>query len=268
MPPILLALLVLSCRAEDGGGGGGFQWLGQRSTEEWTILCSELTGSDHHENCEMLADALRRTQDIQSQDVRCEHDEGSATSHLFYGTYQRKVDPKTRRRDFPQDLRRDLRLIVSLGDGQSRRMFGAARAVPYVRPGSAGKPEWLLTNANGVYSLQIAVFYPAPGFTQSRQAAVDLVADLRRQGYEAYYHHGSVRSMVTVGSFDESAVIESEDGTVRLSAEVVALKARDPRFKYNYENGHVMAPTIQGKSYSNLSFLVRIPRTRSLNPPP
>ena len=74
--------------------------------------------------------------------------------------------------------------------------------------------------------------------------------------------------MVTVGSFDESAVIESADGTVRLSAEVLALKARDARFKYNYENGRVMAPTIEGTTYSNRSFLVRVPRTRELNSHP
>ena len=90
------------------------------------------------------------------------------------------------------------------------------------------------------------------------------IAELRGEGHDAYYHHGDVMTMVTIGSFDESAVIARTDGTVYLSEEVLRLQASDPRFKHNYENGQVINRKIGSTrgttKFSNHSFLVRIPR--------
>ncbi len=267
LPAVLLALLLaLTLGGCDSGGrsSGGFQVFTRRQTEEWTILCTELTGPYHRENCLALADSLRATPDIRSGDVRYEHDTVKQSSRLYYGKYRRTRHPRTNRLDTSKRLRNDMFIIFNLADDQNRRMFGSARAVRYIQPEGLALRQWALTNAPGSYSLQIAVFYPEGEFTQSRSAATQLVAELRTEGHEAYYHHGDVMTMVTIGSFDESAVITREDGTIRLSEEVLRLQTSDPRFEYNYENGRVInrkIDIVKGiDKFSNHSFLVRIPR--------
>ncbi len=66
--------------------------------------------------------------------------------------------------------------------------------------------------------------------------------------------------MVTIGSFDESAVVTRKDGSIQLSGEVLHLQAGDPRFKYNYQNGQVINKKLDDTKYGSPSFLVRIPR--------
>lgn len=257
---VLFSALCLPGCQMDGGSGGGRRMFGARSTERWTILCSELSGPYHRDNCEALAAALGRTPGIRAQEVRCEHDPDKQASRLFYGTYDRPIEADTGSRELPRQMRDDLGLIFELTDERTRRVFGHSRAVVYVQPVSDAKREWALIRAQGMYSLQIAVFYPEPGFTESRQAAVDFVAELRTEGHQAYYHHGDVRSMITVGLFGESAVIEGQDGKLILSPEVRALQASDPRFKYNYENGRVLKKKLGGTAYQPHSFLVKIPK--------
>ena len=150
-------------------------------------------------------------------------------------------------------------LIFNLADDQNRQMFGSARAVRYIQPVGLALRQWALTNAPGSYTLQIAVFRPEGDFTECRKLAGEFVAELRGEGHEAYFHHGEAMSIVTIGSFDESAVITREDGTIRLSEEVLRLQTGDPRFKYNYENGRVITKKLDDKKYGSPSFLVRIP---------
>lgn len=254
---LLLGIGGVGCNADRQSG---FQLFQQNPTEEWTIFCCELTGPYHDQNCASMAQSLRQTPGISPNAVSCDDDSNNQISRLYYGSYRRKVDADTGRRELPTQLRRDLQLIHSLGDDQSRRFFTTARTVPRVRPAGSSNPEWELTGADGSYSLQIAVFYPEAGFSESRRAAVALVAELRKEGFEAYYYHGDVQSMVTVGSFDESALIPTESGTPMLSAKVRALQASDPRFKHNYENGEVVTKRFNGTKFPSRSFLVRIPR--------
>lgn len=254
---LMLSLGGVGCNADRQGG---FRLIQQKPTEEWTIFCSELTGPYHDQNCASLAQSLRQTPGILPNAVRCDDDSNNQISRLYYGSYRRRVDPDTGRRDLPTQLRRDLQLIQNLGDDQNRRFFATARTVLLVRPTRSGNPDWELTGTEGSYSLQIAVFYPEAGFSEPRRAAVELVAELREEGVEAYYYHGDVQSMVTVGSFDESALIPTESGTPMLSAKVRALQASDPRFKHNYENGHVVTKRLNGQKFPSRSFLVRIPR--------
>ncbi len=267
LPAVLFALLLAPTLGGCDSGGrssGGFQVFTRRQPEVWTILCTELSGPYHRENCLALADLLRATPDIRSGEVRYEHDTANQSSRLYYGKYRRMRHPRTNRLDTSTRLRDDMFIIFNLADDQNRRMFGSARAVRHIQPEGLALRQWRLANAPGSYSLQIAVFYPEGDFTQSRNAATQLVAELRGEGHEAYYHHGDVMTMVTIGSFDESAVIERADGTVYLSEEVLRLQASDPRFEHNYENGRVINRKIGSAKgttkFSNHSFLVRIPR--------
>ncbi len=261
VPAVLLTLLLALAGCESGGrSNGGFQVFTRRQPELWTILCTELTGPYHRENCLALADSLRATPDIRSGDVRPEHNTAEQSSRLYYGKYRRRRHPRTNRLDTSKQLRNDMFLIFNLADDQNRRMFGAARAVRYIQPEGLALRQWALTNAPGTYSLQIAVFYPEGDFTGSRKLAGQFVAELRGEGHEAYFHHEEVMSMVTIGSFDESAVITRKDGTIQLSEEVLRLQAADPRFKYNYQNGRVINKKLDDTKYGSPSFLVRIPR--------
>ncbi len=267
LPAVLLALtlaLALGGCESGGSSSGGFQGFARRQTEEWTILCAELTGPFHRDNCRALADSLRATPDIRPADVRCDHDTTNESSRLYYSKYRRTRHPRTNHLDTPKRLRDDMFLIFDLADDRKRRIFGNARAVRYIQPEGLALRKWALTNATGIYSLQIAVFYPEGNFTESRKLAGQLVAELRGEGHEAYFHHGETMSMVTIGSFEESAVIKRKDGTVRLSEEVLRLQVADPRFEYNYENGRVInrkIGSVKGTTkFSNHSFLVRIPR--------
>jgi hypothetical protein len=259
LPAVLLALTLGGC--ESGGrSGGSFQGFSRRQTEEWTILCAELTGPFHRDNCRALADSLRATPDIRPGDVRCDHDPTNESSRLYYSKYRRTRHRTTNRLDTPKRLQTDMFIIFDLADDQKRRIFGDARAVRYIQPEDLALRQWALTNAPGTYSLQIAVFYPEGDFTASRKLAGQLVAELRGQGHEAYFHHEEVMSMVTIGSFDESAVITSKEGALQLSAEILRLQAADPRFKYNYQNGRVINKKLDDTKYGSPSFLVRIPR--------
>ena len=91
---VVLALALAGC--ESGGrSNGGFQVFTRRQPEVWTILCTELTGPYHRENCLALADSLRATPDIRSGDVRYEHDTVKESSRLYYSKYRRTRHPKT-----------------------------------------------------------------------------------------------------------------------------------------------------------------------------
>jgi hypothetical protein len=69
-----------------------------------------------------------------------------------------------------------------------------------------------LTRAQGVYSLQIAVFKDSP---ERRNFAVNAVREARAQGYEAYYYHGPTASSVCIGAWPENAVRERNDFNVK-----------------------------------------------------
>lgn len=253
-----LIFAILPACASNSQSSGNFSMMSGGATEEWTILCKEFVGSDHRRYCEEYAETLRRTPEIRTDEVECRHDDSQAVSRLYYGRYRRRVNSRTGERSRPPELIADLQLIQDLGDPVHGRHFVQAR-MTLVPQEKLGPEAYKLSNAPGLYSLQIAVFYPEPGYSNYRQDAVKLVQQLRREGYEAYYYHGEVQSMVTVGSFGPEAVIVTPEGQYQDSAEVGALRRRDPRFEYNYENHRVRAKIIDQQRFPSHSFLVRIP---------
>ena len=69
----------------------------------------------------------------------------------------------------------------------------------------------LLSVSEGHWTVLVAIYVddPSQGFVgRDRQKhALEYCSWLRKQGYEAYYHHMSGRSRVTVGTFPENAVV-------------------------------------------------------------
>lgn len=277
---VLCFVFVTGCATSGGPNSPGTTAPSRGRGSPWTILCVELRGGFARENAENIADTLRRTPDINPREVRTSHDADGA-SRVYYGTYHRKTEANTGKRNIPPELQRDLVLIRELGVGSGERYFVGARIVRFPVP-DVGNPAWQLRNASGVYSLQVAAFEPTDDFWDYKAAAAKYCEWLRSKGYEAYYFHGETVSIVTVGSFGESAVIPSERGLPRYSAEVVAMQ-RDELLRYNLVNGAIVkarsvdpvVPGQTGKPQSAASGslqpvpsrLVPIPRERNARGP-
>ena len=258
--------LVLMLSGCSGNGGGG--WFSPQG-ERWTILCLELRGPGCRESADRVADVLRKTSGIDRQEVQVFATSDSAD--IYYGTYYRRLDPLTGRRSIPKKMAADLTLLKELADDQGRHFFLHARSVPAPAP-DVGRPEWDLRNAEGVYTLQVAVYMNDQKMHQRKRAAVEKVRQLRDKGFEAYYYHGHSRSMVTVGTFGPDALRDAH-GQVRhvdiggeqrqiaqrYSDEVVALQ-RQEECAYNLTNDDIWYNKDDtGKLYPVESMLVRIP---------
>ena len=248
-----------ACASRTGGASGlGSGSLFGRKGAPWTILCLELSGPHREAYVEQLADTLRRTPSVRSNDVFVRGDP-DGHSRLYYGTYFRKTDRKTRKRSMPPQMRKDLNLIKRLVGPSNKRYFLRAFAVRMPTP-DAGRPEWRLTNAPGVYSLQVAAFEPTDDFWGQKQAAADFCEFLRGKGYEAYHHHSTALSEVTVGCFGADAVIIRADGLTAYSAEVLRLQQNE-LLKYNLLNGGIRyIRDGRGGRVAVPSRLVEIPR--------
>ncbi len=270
----------------DGARQGGAGWdMGAMfaehkeapSGEEWTILCLEAHDLNHARNAKDLARALRQVRQLDGAKVRVEHNE--SVSRVFYGSYRRRLDPAEGKETFGPQVQRDLDLIRSLSAGRAHP-FAAARLVPGPSETSAdpGQPEWEIHHCPGTYTLQVGVFYNTPSFDQRKETAVRWVEELRNEGIEAYYHHGQVRSSVTVGSFGEEDVIRQRVGPrfsssgvrIRYSDRVESLR-RQERFKYNLENGHKIKRVLgategQTEEVYQRSFLIPVPKKKTPMP--
>ena len=251
--------LVLLCLTLTGGCAAAPKGV------PWTIMCLELQGPQGMQQLEQIGETLKRTPGIRAKDVYV-RDEADGYARLYYGTYHRRTDPETGRRSVPPQMQQDLEFIKGLGAQGQQYFFRRALLMRKPFP-DVGRPEWALSNVDAVYSLQVAVFEPTDDFHEYKQAAADYCAELRRQGYEAYYHHASACSMVTVGAFGEEAVIE-RDGRHYYSAEVLALQ-RQEEFKYNLLNGAPYCPILGGKRVAPVSsLLVRVPGHEAEARPP
>lgn len=264
----LSLLLLAGCATGSSEGSGGTSSGARRpfgtKGAPWTIQCLEIPGPTRMQQIEPFAESLRRTTGIRSKDVFV-RDDPDGFARLYYGTYYRRTDPKTRKRSTPPQLQTDMELIKQLGDESGRRYFLQALAVRMPMP-DVGNPHWALSRATGVYSLQVAVFEPNDDFWEQKQAAAEYCEFLRKKGYEAYYHHAAASSMVTVGSFGPEAVVNMPQGLPTYSREVLALQ-KNELLKHNLLNGGVYyVRDDKGQRTPVLSRLVEIPRNVSAQP--
>ena len=150
--------------------------------------------------------------------VRVEHD--ANVSRIYYGTYYQRPNRQTGQYQLDAMCARTTRFIRSLSLGGASP-FLMARPMP-VTVTRQDPPEWDLRTAPGVYSLQICYCISKPDFPDRRDGAVEIVRQLRKEGEQAYYYHGPSKSLVCVGSFGESAIIENpRRGSRRYSSEVI-----------------------------------------------
>ncbi len=247
----------------DGSAGGGLFGLkmpsfsSNRYATTFTILCMEVHGDSARRIVEQWASGLRHTQGLRPDLVQTQHEPG--TSRLYYGAYRGQPNEASDQFRPPPQARQELALLRDMVNG-SMQPFRLAMIVEKPTP-NPGPPEWDLRNAPGKYTLQITYCFDKPGLPNHKQVAVDICKALRDQGEEAwYYHPDERRSVVTVGRFDESAVLTGPDGTARYSPAVVALQNKREEFKYNSECMRKVYRVIGGQRLAAPSVLIEIPR--------
>ena len=220
--------------------------------QKWSIQCVELVGSEHRVLCDQLAASLRNTPGMRASQVHPVHQDAKNRSRLCYGKYTRRTDPQTGKLHIPAKMAQELAIIKNLTDASGQRIFLGARMVPYPTP-DVGDPRWDIGRAPGKHTLQVAVFYETDDFHERKQAAAAYVAQLRQQGFEAYYHHGETASEVTVGSFGED---------LREAApEVTRLREH---FKYHLENGRYKWNRLGDERYRVKPMVMGIPQPTGL----
>jgi hypothetical protein len=251
---------------------------GCAQSERWTILCLELEGPGAEATARQIAQVLRRTPQIDARSIRVLPETDGAKANIYYGSYERRIDPRTGARSIPAAMERDMVLLKELADPDGLRYFLRARKVPFPSA-DVGRPEWDLRRADGVYTLQVAVYFNTDKMRQRKKAAAEKTRQLRARGLEAYYYHGPTRSLVTVGSFGEDALLD-QVGQVRhieiggqrrqvahhYAPDVVELQ-KHADCRYNLTNDDIWHDVDQrtGQRYTVRSMLVRIP-TENLLP--
>lgn len=236
-------------RRSTGGGSFDVSRFGTRNKgQPWTIQLIELEGPFAQRHVATWADQLAAMRNIRGKEVSFE---GGADGRwrLYYGVYYRKTDERGVL-TVPDQLRRDFDMLRALRADDGSAPFAYALKVPRPQP-CEEVPAWILSEVPARYSLQVAVFLPTDDFQDYRQAAVEYCRFLRDEGFEAYYHHASASSMVTVGSFDESALkleiktfARTRDSGIgrevrsENSLEVEALRQNE-LLRYNLVNGQI-----------------------------
>jgi hypothetical protein len=260
---------------------------------QWTIYCQAVAGPDHVARAnaykQYLVDTFRMT------DWYVIHQEDQSV--IYYGFYRAISDAKAKA---------DRKAVDDLKDQSGNKLLGACMFVEVSAPDPSAPPQWDLRNAQGYWTVEIAMYKEHP---QRKQAAVDAVRAARDQGIEAYYYHGPTASSVCIGAWPREAVREQEtaeeynsDPTQdllvlpqpvsddaefrnregrRIKALAPRVDAVDPsliatfaKYPTHAVNGEVFVQQLNGKNVESPSKLVRIPTPttpsilRQNQPPP
>jgi len=188
--------------------------------KQYTILLHTFSGPDHVPQSKHFRD---KTEELAKwEDLELVHKDSH--SELYRGRY--------------------VSMRAAEGDLRTARVWRAPNvnrcAFPYPRvvliPGKEiGKPEHNLVNAKGHWTILVALFVDDPDSNfvgrDRQQDAVTYCEWLRNKGYEAYYHHISGRSQVTVGTFPEDAVVMQAHSNPKPDVFLAKQVVRDPKMR-------------------------------------
>jgi hypothetical protein len=253
----------------------GCESAGSRGPQQtWTIHVATIGGPDQHARTKQIAESLEGLSELDGGTVRVVHD--SDGGQIYYGNYTRWWDARTEQWRYEPDPHEDLAFIKSLTYDGKTLPFATAMLMEDA-PRVVSQPEWDAREADGYWSLQVAVFYNTESFQRRHQAAAEYCELLRQQGHEAYCYHGTRTSTVLVGAFPEDAVHTVQKETVNLRGERVntaetviayrSLQALRNQFPHTIENGHVInviqydRKTGEEIRTPQPSLIVKLPRT-------
>jgi hypothetical protein len=203
----LLIIWMLSGCSETGSPGVASGFGG--GTEKWTIVVKRF-GPGQEQFADIVVNTL--------VNVRMQRDKikkvkiGNQTV-VMYGGYPSVDDSRAQA---------DMKYIKSLYVQDEGYPFVDAHLEPIPEPDPPVEASWLLSKSGGYWTLQIAQFTE----TGRKKAAVELAGQLRSKGIPAYVFHGPVKSLVTIGSYPESAV--GSAGKQKISRQ---MKAADPELR-------------------------------------
>jgi hypothetical protein len=178
---------------------------------EWTIYCYAVKGPGHVQgSLDAKAGLVRLTG---QPDWYVIH--GRDESKVYFGYF--KSVRASGRGDDPVEVaraERAMKLVTEVKDVNGDTPFKSKAAfVSLVAPDPAAATDWNLSNVDrslnpqdpkrAYWSLQVAAFRADP---KRKEAAVQMVKDLRAQGVEAYYYHGEAVSSVCVGKWPAAAL--------------------------------------------------------------
>lgn len=170
-----------------------------------------------------------------------------------------------------KDAQRDLERIKATKIDNEQPFAGAVLSPPLDSRVASTMPQYDLGNLKAkqgkaaAYSVQVGVYDAGQGrkptpedIKLARESAEKAVVQLRREGEEAYFFHGPLRSMVTIGVFANAEVESSRTGTPVLSERIKQVRKR---FPYNLVNGQGLKVRNETDKEGRLqpSFVVAVP---------
>ena len=189
-----LLFLVIILAAMVGCTPGGELYLGGHQPEtQFTILLKTLTGPDHVNLSDFYLERTKQFTGWRGLYV-VNKEESSALYWGQYSTYESGMKNLQTAKNYVAPATRE-------------HLFRMATIVPL--PGEdIGPAEWNLKNAQGEYTVLVAVFQDLPqrNYFGRKKRAVELCEKLRKQGTEAYFMHDIARSGVTIGTFPPQAI--------------------------------------------------------------
>jgi hypothetical protein len=179
---------------------------------------------------------------------------------VAYGRYSGPETP---------EAQADLKRIQAIEVDKKKPFEAAVLAPPTFSSLPGSIPEYDLSTLkqrrgkNALYTLQVAAYTRMDGnpatqqdLAEFRAAAEKAAVELRREGEEAFYHHGPRMSVVTVGVFGEKDVDPTHPGK-----ESMLVSMARKRHPLNLVNGEGIKVKVRGQSEAKLqpSFLITIP---------
>jgi hypothetical protein len=223
---------------------------------EWTILCATIGGPDHAAQARSARAALLKQTKL--PDWYIIHGEGRST--LYYGFYRAINDPKDAKES--ERAQNDRLAISNLADpANGARLFSSVILTKLDTADPTAPPEWDLTRATGVYSVQIAVFKDSPS---RRSTAVEAVRQARAAGHEAYFYHGPTSSSVCIGAWPASAVIEHNQFNVKQMQNPAAVPLVTAGQIPTLPQGDLMTPDGKPINVINARFEILDPALRAV----
>ena len=170
---------------------------------QWTLLAFTDRSATHVQNVNHLKQEL--IDNTRRREWYAIH--GRDESNLYFGFYRAVEDPTDVASSAAAQSDRQFVRELVLHDvlGQESKPFKDAGFLPLSAPDPTAPPEWNLFNKDlakrpkdptrAYWSLQIMAF---KANALRKEAAVQAVQALRKQGVEAYYYHGDTISSVCV----------------------------------------------------------------------
>ncbi len=243
--------------------------------EGWSILLYTFRGPDHVAAADKCKAAVEKEAHWRDMFIYSEGETGD----VFWGVY-----------DKPEDAQKNLAIARAWKTSAHNAVF--ANAVILRRPTpNPGNPEWdikplferalaratdaeIRSHSLPYYTVVVAEFFNTEEFHNRKQFAADYCADLRKQGYEAYYNHGPTVTKVSIGTFPAKAFTTvQKDGVATSTPTDPRLLALIAKFPYLAVDGyqeyvnHVNAATGQKEKKATVSYVDLIPNAKVPEPP-